>query len=33
MSANMALTTAIYKFGMNYDNRVIIKVKLFNRLT
>jgi hypothetical protein len=29
----MALTTAIYNFGTKYDNRVNIKVKLFNRLT
>ena len=33
MSANMALTTAIYKFGTNYDNTISIKEKSFNRLT
>jgi len=33
MSANMALTTAKYKFGTNYDNRHIIQSNLLNRLT
>jgi len=33
MSANMALTTAINKFGTDYDIKVNIKVKSFNRLT